>query len=126
MIVGIGTDLVFIERIERLLARRGDRFLQRVYTPREIEACRSGPQRARRLAARFAAKEATLKALGTGLASGLSWRDIEVVGGHKEPPTIKLHGPAAALAHQRGIRRMHLSLSHDGPLAAAFVVLERG
>lgn len=126
MIFGIGTDVVVISRLERILARPyGRRFLERVYTEGERRACGDGPQRNRRLAARFAAKEAALKALGTGLSAGISWREIEVTADRRGKPELVLHGRAAALAREWQVGRLHLSLSHDGPVAVAFVVAER-
>lgn len=125
MVIGIGIDLVAVDRIARVLRRRGERFLARVYTAGELAACPPGEQYARRLAARFAAKEAALKALGTGLAGGIRWREIEVRRAAGGRPEIVLHGRAAEYAAGLGVSRMHLSLSHDGPFAAAVVVAER-
>jgi len=125
MVIGIGIDLVAVERIARVIRRRGERFLARVYTPGELAACPPGEQYARRLAARFAAKEAALKALGTGLSGGIRWREIEVRRPDRGRPEIVLHGRAAAHAASLGVARLHLSLSHDGPFAAAVVVAER-
>lgn len=124
MIVGIGLDAARVDRFERLVARYGERFLRRVYTEEERRAAGAGPERYRRLAARFAAKEAALKALGTGLAAGIRWRDVEVVRSPGRPPTLRLHGSAAEVARRRGARRFHVSLSHDGPYALAVVVAE--
>ncbi|HEX6989842.1 MAG TPA: holo-ACP synthase [Bacillota bacterium] len=126
MIIGIGVDLVAVDRIARVVGRRGERFLSRVFTPAELAACPPGEQYARRLAARFAAKEAVLKALGTGLAAGIRWREIEVQRPARGRPAITLHGRAAQHAAALGVARLHLSLSHDGPFAAAFVVAEGG
>lgn len=124
MIVGIGIDVVEIARVRRLLERWGERFLGRVFTEgeRAYAWCRRDP--AEHLAARFAAKEATLKALGTGLSMGVRWREMEVrrVGGGA--PTLALSGRTAALGAARGIRRLHVSLTHDGGLALAQVVAE--
>lgn len=124
MVIGVGIDLVAVDRVARVLERRGDRFLARVFTPGELACCPPGKQYARRLAARFAAKEAALKALGTGLAGGIRWHDIEVRRGDGGRPEIVLHGRAAAHAAGLGVTRLHLSLSHDGPFAAAVVVAE--
>lgn len=124
MIVGIGLDLVRVDRVERLLERYGARFLNRVYTEGEQAAAGAGPERPRRLAARFAAKEAALKAIGTGLSGGIRWRDVEVVREPGRPPGLRLHDVAAAAAARRGVTRFHVTLTHDGPYAAAVVVAE--
>ncbi|HEY8450568.1 MAG TPA: holo-ACP synthase [Bacillota bacterium] len=121
---GIGIDTVLVERIRRARARWGARFLDRVFTLRERSLCGEGPSADRRLAARFAAKEAALKALGTGLSGGLAWRDVEIVGGVDQRPSIVLHGRAAAWAASQGVARLHVSMSHDGPLATALVIAE--
>lgn len=117
MIVAVGVDLVKVMRIEEALARFGTRFLARCFTAGERAHCGADPQR---LAARFAAKEAVVKALGSGLR-GLSWRDIEVCsdGGR---PAVQLHDRAAARARELGVARFELSLSHDGDYAIAFAV----
>jgi holo-[acyl-carrier protein] synthase len=124
MIVAVGTDAVAIARIARLWQRSGDRFLQRVYTAREADYCRSRAQPAESLAARFAAKEATLKCLGTGWAAGLGFVQIEVVRDVAGAVRLVLHGAAAARAQALGIRRFHLSLTHTDATAIAFVVAE--
>lgn len=126
MIIGIGIDLVDVARIEALLVRHGERFMARVLTGHEREVCGPGPQQARRVAARFAAKEAALKALGTGLSRGLRWQDIEVRRDDRDRPTLRLYARAAERAQALGITALHVSLSHDGPLAAAFVIAEGG
>ena len=124
MIVGIGTDLIEISRIERSLAQFGERFLARVYTPREIAYCQSKKQSAESFAARFAAKEAGAKALGTGISRGVTWREFEVtrIRGHR--PELLLHGRAAELAAQLGITRLSVSLSHSRDLSIAVVIAE--
>lgn len=122
MIIGVGIDLVEITRIERVLDKHHQRFLQRVYTERELAACPPGKHFARRLAARFAAKEALLKALGTGLAGGIRWRQVEVVRPEVGRPQLVLSGAAAAVAERLGVQDLHLTISHDGPVAAAVVV----
>ena len=115
-----GVDIIEISRIGRVLERYGQRFLRRIYTPGEIEYCR---ERAPNLAARFAAKEATMKALGTGVR-GVGWKDIEVVRAPSGAPSIKLHGRAAARAQRLGVREISLSLSHSREYAVAFVVTQ--
>ena len=125
MVIGLGTDMIEIERIRKSLARFGPAFLGRVYTPGEIAYC----QRKRRnadesFAARFAAKEAGAKALGTGISRGVSWREFEVVRQAGQRPELHLSGRAAAIAGELGIRRVSLSLSHSRELAIAVVVAE--
>jgi holo-[acyl-carrier protein] synthase len=124
VILGIGMDLVEIARLERLLGgrtARADRFLGRCFTPAERAYCDARADRAGRYAARFAAKEAAAKALGA--PPGLRWRDLEVRRAGAAPE-LRLHGPAAAAAAQLGVERVHLTLTHDGGVAAATVVLE--
>jgi len=124
VILGIGVDIVEVERIEQALYRRPERFLRRVFTEAEVADCWPGePQRFRRLAARFAAKEAALKALGTGLRHG-KWTDIEVVRDSLGKPVLKLHGALAEVAAARGVSQLHLSLSHCKEYAVAQVVAE--
>ncbi len=123
MIVGTGLDLVSVARFERFLLRRGERGLSRIFTPAEVEYCRALPAPMPSFAARFAAKEAFLKALGTGL-SGLCWTDVEVVRAASGEPSLRLQGTAAAAAARRGARAAHLSLSHTSELAGAVVILE--
>ncbi len=118
-----GIDLVEIARIQRLLDEHGDRFLERVYCRSEQEYAMSGGVRcAERLAARFAAKEAVLKALGTGLRSGMSWTEIEVRIQPLGAPTIALHGRVAEVSVALGIRHWLISLSHSGGFAIASVI----
>lgn len=125
MIVGIGVDIVEVERIEQALQRRPERFLQRVYTQAEVADCWPGEQqRYRRLAARFAAKEAALKALGTGLRYG-KWTEVEVVRDGLGKPSLRLSGAIGELAAAQGITQFHLSLSHCKEYAMAQVVAER-
>jgi holo-[acyl-carrier protein] synthase len=126
VVVGIGIDVVEIARIRRLRERWQDRFLQRVFTEAELAyaLCRHDP--AQHLAARFAAKEATLKALGTGLSMGVRWREMEVRRPRGQAPCLMLSGRTAELADARGIRRLHVSLSHDAGLAVAQVLAEDG
>ena len=113
-----GVDIIEIPRIRRVFEQYGDRFLRRIYTDREIAYCRG---RAPQLASRFAAKEATMKALGTGVR-GIRWRDIEVVRGRGQAPRIELHGTAQARADRLGLTDIALSLSHSRDFAVASVV----
>ena len=104
-----GVDIIEIARVQRVYERYGERFLRRIYTCREIAYCRG---RAPQLASRFAAKEATMKALGTGVR-GIRWRDIEIVRGRGQAPRIELHGTAEARAERLGLSQIALSLSHS-------------
>ena len=124
MILGIGVDLVEVERIEQSIARHGAHFLQRVFTEREIANCSKMRTPGPHYAARFAAKEAVAKAFGTGLGAQFSLVEIEVCHEEAGAPFIVLHGPAAELARERGARKIHLSLSHTAAHAVAQVVLE--
>ncbi len=114
----VGVDIVEIERVEAALGRFGERFLKRVYTKEEVAVCRG---RVHELAARFAAKEAVMKALGTG-ARGVAWREIEVLPNHRGKPLIYLYGRARARAERIGMAGMDVSLSHCREYAVAFVV----
>lgn len=122
MVISVGTDLVWIPRFKKALLRRGERFLERIFTPGEREMCEKRRVPEIHLAARFAAKEATFKALGTGLSLGMRWQDVEVVGGGAEPPSISLKGEASARAFRLGVKRVLVSLTHHGDYAIAFVV----
>ncbi len=124
MIVGSGVDMIEIERIAETLARYGDRFCQRIYRPGEIQYCRRKRNAAESFAARFAAKEAAAKALGTGIQHGVGWQDIEVVRAPSGRPSLLFHGRAAAVARRLGVRNAALSLTHTRTLALAQVVLE--
>jgi holo-[acyl-carrier protein] synthase len=119
----VGVDLIEIPRVERALARHGDHFLARVFTPAETLYCRG---RAPELAARFAAKEAVSKALGVGMRmlarDGISWREVEVVGDTRGKPCIRLSGRAAERAEDLGLTEWAISLSHTREHAIAFVV----
>lgn len=124
MIVGIGLDLAEVKRIEDSLARFGQRFLERCFTPGERALCLSRPRPASALAMRFAAKEAFAKAAGLGMR-GLAWREIEVVHDPRGKPSLRLHGRALAWMEANGVQASHLSLTDEGGLAAAVVVLEK-
>jgi len=124
VIVGTGTDLTEIDRIANSVERFGERFLQRIYTPGELRYCMRKRNSAESLAARFAAKEAGAKALGTGIAKGVSWLEIEVTHLPGGRPTLVLHGRAAERAAAMGVSTLHLSLSHSRDMAIATVILE--
>ena len=124
MIVAIGIDLVEIDRIEEVFRRRGGRFRNRIFTEQEIAYCEKRSSRFASYAARFAAKEAVMKALGTGWSDGIGWRDVEVVIGSNGAPIIELHGRALERLREIGATKVHVSLTHSGKLAIAEVVLE--
>ena len=116
-----GVDIIEIPRIKETFDRYGERFLKRVFTHDEIAYCRG---RAPNLAGRFAAKEATMKALGTGVR-GVSWKDIEVIRAESGAPSVKLHGRAKARAERLQVVEISLSISHSREFAVAFVVAQR-
>lgn len=120
-VLGIGIDIVEIERIEKAVLRRGERLLRRLFTDAEVRDCPPGPSRSRRLAARFAAKEATLKALGRGLR-GVRWVDAEVVKDGWGRPHMRLHGALRQLANELGVADVLVSLSHGRDYAVAQAV----
>lgn len=124
MIVGLGVDIIEIERIAEVLERHGERFLSRVYLPQEIVYCSRKRNSAESFAARFAAKEAAAKALGTGIHAGVTWRDIEVVRETSGRPSLRFYGRAAAIADKLGVRRFAVSLTHSRTEAMAQVLLE--
>jgi holo-[acyl-carrier protein] synthase len=126
MIVGTGIDLVEIARIQHSVDRYGARFLNRVYTAAEQAYCLRKRNAAESLAARFAAKEAAAKALGTGISHGVNWLEIEVVREPSGRPILRFEGRAAERAVRMGVRHAALSLTHTGTLAMASVVLEDG
>jgi holo-[acyl-carrier protein] synthase len=126
MIAGIGTDVIETERMRSAILRHGDHFLAHVFTPAEIAAAPVGPARDPYFAARWAAKEAVAKALGTGIGADCAWTDIAVSRGPAGEPLVELSGAARATARRRGIGRIHISLSHERNLAAAMVVAEQG
>jgi holo-[acyl-carrier protein] synthase len=125
MVLGVGTDLIETKRIEVSIDRFGERFLERVFTTGEIAYCmRKKKNAAESFAARFAAKEAGAKALGTGISRGVTWKELEVRREANGRPTLHLSGRAAELAGAMGVRRMQLSLTHSRELAMAVVVVE--
>ena len=124
MILGTGTDLIDIRRIERALARFGDRFARRVLVDDEYQRFCAHMKPAHYLAKRFAAKEAFSKAMGTGIHFPVNWHNVSVANERSGRPYLKFSEALAALLGQRGIRRAHLSLSDEVEMACAFVVLE--
>jgi holo-[acyl-carrier protein] synthase len=124
MLIGTGVDLIEVERIARSIERYGERFLLRVYTDLEIAYCSSRRGSAESFAARFAAKEAGAKALGTGISRGVTWNEFQVSRNPGGRPLLELRGRAALLATELGVRAISLSLTHTGSLAMATVVME--
>ncbi len=118
MELAVGIDVVLISRVRKVLERPPERFLRRVYTPEEVAFCRG---RVHELAARFAAKEAVMKALGTG-ARGLAWREIEILPNRRGKPLVYLHGDAKKRGETIGLQGVDISLTHEGDLAIAAVV----
>ncbi len=121
MIGAIGVDLIEIDRVVRLVEEYGERFLHRVFTESELSWADG---RRERIAGRFAAKEAVLKVIGTGLAEGISWREVEIIAGSKGAPVVYLSGVAAERAAEAGIGKIHISISHDKEQVVAFAVGE--
>ena len=127
MIVGVGLDLVEIERVERLIKGKGDRALARLFTEREVLYASSRARPSMHFAARLAAKEAAFKALaGSDDARLIGWREVEVISHPHGPPRLAFHGRADLRARELGVYRTHLSLTHTDTTAAAVVVLEQG
>ncbi|MFW6079928.1 MAG: holo-ACP synthase [Gemmatimonadota bacterium] len=124
MIVGIGTDIVAVDRIGAFRARHGERGLHRLFASDELDYCLGLARPLPSLAARFAAKEAFFKAVGTGCGSGGRWTDVAVRHDARRAPRLDLRGRAAESARRAGVRRLHLSLSHTMRHATAYVVLE--
>lgn len=124
MIYGIGVDIVATDRFQRFIDAGNSAIMGRLFTQGERSLCGSRKDTASCLAARFAAKEAFLKALGTGLRDGMSWLDLEVTNNSLGKPELTLYGKASELSKRNGLTRVHLSLSHDGGNAVAMVVLE--
>ena len=122
-IQGIGIDIIEVERIRKLCLRWGSRFERRVWTPQELAYCGETPIRYARLAARFAAKEATLKALGTGLTVGMNWQDVEIRANDAGKPSLVLHGTVKQYASELGVVATFVSLSHVIDYAVAQVTL---
>lgn len=124
MIVGTGVDLAEVDRIRESVERFGEKFLKRVYTEAEIAYVERKANKYERYAARFAAKEAGMKAIGTGWRRGVRWQDFEVINMPSGRPTLKLHGVAAEFASRLAVRSIHLSLTHTTQFGLAYVILE--
>lgn len=124
MIVGTGVDLAEVDRIQAAIERYGRRFIERIYTPAEIAYVERKANRYERYAARFAAKEAGMKAIGTGWKRGVRWQDFEVKNLPSGRPTLQFHGVAAGFAQSLGVRNVALSITHTAVQAMAIVILE--
>jgi holo-[acyl-carrier protein] synthase len=123
-ILGTGIDIVECLRIAQMIERHGELFITRVFTDHEIEYCSARKAATQHYAGRWAAKEAVLKALGTGWRRGISWRDIEIRNDKSGAPTVKLRGGARDVMQQARIGRMHVTISHCRSFAVAYVVAE--
>ncbi|MBM3965160.1 MAG: holo-[acyl-carrier-protein] synthase [Planctomycetes bacterium] len=121
-LLGIGTDIIGCDRIAQMLEKHGELFLQKVFTPREIEYCSARKSAHQHYAGRWAAKEAVLKVLGTGWAKGIQWTDVEVINEASGAPTLFLANRAAEIAMEKGIRTVQISISHCKEYATAFAV----
>jgi holo-[acyl-carrier protein] synthase len=124
VIVGLGLDIAEIDRIEAALKRHGAPILERLYTPAEVAYCEGFREKFERYAGRFAAKEAAMKALGTGWRFGVRWRDIEVMRAATGKPSLRLHGVAGEFAARLGVKNISLTITHSGNLALAEVIFE--
>ena len=124
MVLGLGTDLIEIRRVQESMNRFGERFLERIFSVGEIAYCKRKKNAAESFAARFAAKEAGAKALGTGISHGVSWKEFEVKREASGKPSLHLSGRAAELAGAMGVKKIQLSLTHSRELAMAVVVVE--
>jgi holo-[acyl-carrier protein] synthase len=123
-IIGIGTDIIECLRIAQMIDRHGELFIRRVYTEHEIAYCSDKKAATQHYAGRWAAKEAVLKALGTGWVQGISWRDVEVRHKRGGAPTIRLQGGARDVFERSGIKTMHISISHCRSHAVAYAIAE--
>lgn len=121
-IIGIGTDITECPRIGRMIQDHGELFLRRVYTEREIDYCNSRKQSTEHFAGRWAAKEAVLKALGTGWVRGISWRDVEIRNNPSGAPLVLLHAGTREIAESRGVRQVLVTISHCRTYATAYAV----
>ena len=124
MILGTGVDLAEVDRIRAAIGRYGRRFIDRIYTPAEIAYVEKKANRFERYAGRFAAKEAGMKAIGTGWKQGVRWQDFEVANLPSGRPTLKLHGEAERIARHLGVKLISLSITHTAELGMAHVILE--
>jgi holo-[acyl-carrier protein] synthase len=124
MIVGTGVDLCEVQRIRQSIARFGARFIERIYTPAEVAYVERKANKFERYAARFAAKEAGMKAIGTGWRHGVRWQDFEVANLPSGKPTLRFHGVAEVVVAKLGVRNVALSITHTAEMGMAHVILE--
>jgi holo-[acyl-carrier protein] synthase len=124
LIIGLGVDIAEVGRMQAAIERHGETILRRLYTPAEREYCERFKNKYERFAGRFAAKEAAMKALGTGWSRGVRWVDVEVVRQRGGRPTIKLHGVAGEIAVRMGVKNISLSITHTAEQAFAQVIFE--
>jgi holo-[acyl-carrier protein] synthase len=124
LIVGLGLDIAEIDRIEAAITRHGAPILERLYTPAEVAYCESHRNKFERYAGRFAAKEAAMKALGTGWRRGVRWRDIEIIREPSGKPSLALKGAAKRIADGLGVKNISVTITHSGNLALAEVIFE--
>ncbi len=124
MTIGIGVDLISVERIQKAMERSGERFKNRVFTTIEQAYCEAMKLKYQHYAARFAAKEAVMKSFGIGWSKGVAWTDIEVINLDSGQPTIKLHGRVAEIAREKNASIVHVTISHQGGYAIATAVAE--
>lgn len=124
MIVGLGVDIAEVERVRAAIERHGETFLRRIYTPAERTYCERYRNKYERYAGRFAAKEAAMKALGTGWRRGIRWMDIEVTRQKGGKPSLELHGAARTIADELGVKHIALSITHTAAQALAQVIFE--
>jgi holo-[acyl-carrier protein] synthase len=122
MILGLGTDIIEIVRIGQMIEKHGDHFLQRIYTDAEIQFCQKRREYLQHYAGRWAAKEAVMKVLGTGLSRHVSWKDIEVLSRSTGQPEVFLHGPVRDVAANLGIETIHITISHCRAYATATAI----
>ncbi|MCD6595653.1 holo-ACP synthase [bacterium] len=125
MIIGIGTDIIEVKRIERLIGIYGERFFNRIFTENEREYCDCKPNPSIHYSARFAGKESVLKALGTGLGRNIHWKDIEIVSQQSGQPQVRLFGNARKIVKNFGETKTHISISHTDNYALTMVIVEK-
>lgn len=125
MIYGIGTDIVEVSRIEKILQRWGEQFVTKVYSHSEADYCKKCAFPAMHFAARFAAKESFLKSMGIGLGMGVSLKDVELINNQKGKPLLKIHGRAESMIHEAGVTAVHISVTHTKKYAHTVVILEK-
>jgi holo-[acyl-carrier protein] synthase len=124
LIIGLGVDITEVDRIRAVIEKRGEAFLRRIYTPKEIAYCERFKNKFERYAGRFAAKEAAMKALGTGWQHGVRWMDLEVVREKSGKPTLSIVGEAGRIAERLGVKHIAVSITHTAEQALAQVILE--